>query len=100
MKKKSLSNIEQFITLFSTDDKYMNGLCYWFAYILKGRFPNGDIWYEPIMNHFYFVIDDAAFDVRGQVELPGTAIRWNEYENFDPLHYQRIVKYCILKEDN
>lgn len=100
MKKKNSVSIEQFIALFNADEKYMNGLCYWFAYILKGRFPEGDVWYEPIMNHFYFVIDDAAFDVRGQVELPGTAIRWDEYENFDPLHYQRVVKYCILKEDN
>lgn len=92
--------IEQFISLFKKDDKYMNGLCYWFAYILKGRFPNGEIWYDQIANHFYYVIDNVAYDVRGKVVLPSKAIRWDEYEVYDELDYQRVVKYCILKEGN
>lgn len=93
-----MTQIETFIALFEHDEKYMNGLCYWFAYILQGRFPDGDIWYDPILNHFYFVFNSVAYDVRGKVNLPSNAIRWSEYEQYDPLHYQRIVKYCVLKE--
>ena len=45
--------IENFIALFDYDQRYLNGLCYWFAYMLKGRFPDGEIWYDQISNHFY-----------------------------------------------
>lgn len=93
-----MNQIEKFITLFDNDEKYMNGLCYWFAYILKGRFPQGEIWYDQIENHFYYVIEHIAYDVRGIVNLPITAKRWDEYENYDSLDYQRVVKYCVLKE--
>ena len=93
-----MEQVKQFISLFGANERYLNGLCYWFAYILKGRFPNGEIWYDQIINHFYFVLDNAAFDIRGQVALPKTAMRWNEYETYDFLDYQRVVKYCILKE--
>lgn len=93
-----MNRIEKFISLFENDEKYMNGLCYWFAYILKGRFPDGEIWYDSVFNHFYFVLDDIAYDVRGKVDLPINAMKWCDYEKHDSVHYQRIVKYCILKE--
>lgn len=93
-----MNRIEKFISLFENDEKYMNGLCYWFAYILKGRFPDGEIWYDSIFNHFYFVLDDIAYDVRGKVDLPINAMKWCDYEKYDSVHYQRIIKYCILKE--
>lgn len=93
-----MNQIEKFIALFDNDEKYMNGLCYWFAYILKGRFPQGEIWYDQIENHFYYIIEAIAYDVRGAVDLPTTAKRWDEYKNCDLLDYQRVVKYCVLKE--
>lgn len=93
-----MNNIEKFISLFKNDDKFMHGLCYWMAYILKGRFPDGDIWYDQVLNHFYFVVNDEAYDVRGRVILPSTAIKWTEYEKYDELDYQRVIKYCVLKE--
>lgn len=93
-----MNQIEKFIALFGNDDRYMNGLCYWFVYILKGRFPSGEIWYDQIENHFYYVMDDVTYDVRGKVVLPSTAMRWSGYEVYDELDYQRVVKYCILKE--
>lgn len=95
-----MNQIEEFITLFNHDDKYMDGLCYWFAYILKGRFPDGEIWYDQVLCHFYFVIDNNAYDVRGHVILPSTAIKWSEYKEWDELDYQRVVSACILKEGN
>lgn len=93
------NEIERFIRLFDNDQKFINGLCFWFAYILKGRFPNGEIWYDQIENHFYFVIKNKAYDVSGSVQLPITAMRWSDYEAFDYLDYNRVIKYCILKED-
>lgn len=92
------TKILNFIKLFGEDDRFINGLCYWFAYILKGRFPEGEIWCDPIMNHFYFVYDDCAYDVNGVECLPASAIKWSDYEDYDKLDYQRVVKYCILKE--
>jgi hypothetical protein len=93
-----MNKIEKFIALFNNDEKFTNGLCYWFAYILKGRFPNGEIWYDQIENHFYFVVNNKTFDVSGEVTLPNTAIKWNEYSDYDELDYQRVIKYCVLKE--
>ena len=90
--------INQFIKLFGRDKRYLEGLCYWFAYILKGRFPDGDIWYDPILCHFYFVLNEDTYDVRGCVDLPTTAIKWSDYQKFDLSDYKRVVKYCILKE--
>lgn len=90
--------IENFIALFNYDQRYLNGLCYWFAYILKGRFPDGEIWYDQISNHFYFVLNNNAYDVRGRVNLPNTSIKWDEYKNFDSCDYERVIRYCILKE--
>lgn len=95
-----MTNIEKFISLFDGDERYLNGLCYWFAHILDTRFPGGDIWYDPVMNHFYYVFDDVAYDVRGRVVLPNISIKWDDYYAYDALDYQRVVKYCILKEDN
>jgi hypothetical protein len=94
-----MNDVERFIRLFDNDQKFINGLCYWFAYILKGRFPEGEMWYDQIENHFYFVINNEAYDVRGKIQLPKTAMRWCDYEGFDFLDYNRVIKYCILKED-
>ena len=94
-----MNDIERFILLFNNDQKFANGLCYWFAYILKGRFSEGEIWYDQIQNHFYFVLRNEAYDVSGKVILPNTAMQWKEYQGFDSLDYDRVVKYCILKED-
>lgn len=91
-------DILSFIALFKKDEKFLNGLCYWFSYILKERFPDGEIWYDQIMNHFYFVYNEDAYDVTGLVYLPLSAIKWSEYKDYDELNYQRVVKYCVLKE--
>ena len=92
------SKIEKFIELFGADKRYLNGLCYWFAYMLKGRFPDGEIWYDPVLCHFYFMLNDVAYDVRGCIDIPKTSIEWNKYQEFDSSDYKRVVKYCVLKE--
>lgn len=94
-----MNEIERFISLFDKDQKFMTGLCYWFAYILQGRFPFGEIWYDPIENHFYFTLDNVTYDVRGQVSRPDSAIKWEYYEDVDFFDYDRVVKHCVLKED-
>jgi hypothetical protein len=84
--------------LFQQDKKFLDGLCYWFSYILKARFPDGEIWYDQIRVHFYFVYGTDAYDVTGLVDLPPSAMKWSEYKDYDELDYQRVVKYCVLKE--
>lgn len=86
-----------FISLFKKDEKFLDGLCYWFTCILNGRFPNGVTYYDPISCHFYYVIEDIAYDVTGEVKLPEKAVIWDTYKFLDDTHYQRIVKQCILK---
>jgi hypothetical protein len=92
-----MNEIEEFISLFNGDTKFANGLCYWFAHILKARFSYGDIWYDQIENHFYFVTTNGAYDVFGKTTLPHSAMRWSEYKDYDHLDYQRVVRDCILK---
>lgn len=46
---------------------FRSGMCYWFAYILRGRFPGAEIVYEPVEGHFMAQIGGRLFDIRGDV---------------------------------
>lgn len=93
-----------FIHLFSdgADEvsfKFTNGLCYWFAHILKERFkPLAEIMYDPIYNHFVTQIGDERYDITGLVtHLYPNVVKWDSYP--DALEKERIVRQCILKLD-
>lgn len=83
------------------------GGCYWFARILYDRFymleleTDGDILYDPVLNHFACRIDDRIYDITG--DITNSSIygwrSWNEYAEIDELETNRIIKYCILLED-
>ena len=75
------------------------GNCYWFAYILVGRFPSGTIVYDEIDNHFGCLIDDKVYDITGDVTKCYNWEVWEEVYLRDPLHGKRIVRDCILKEE-
>ena len=77
---------------------FTSGNCYWFAAILKLRFPEGDIMYDEIENHFGFQYSDKTYDITGDVT---NIYRWEPWQNVflrDPIHGKRIEKDCILKE--
>ena len=81
--------------------------CYWFARILYDRFymleleTDGDILYDPILNHFACRINDRIYDITG--DITDSSIygwrSWSEYAEIDELETERIIKYCIRMED-
>ena len=101
MKKDILKFIEGF------DDPVMikhftEGYCFYFACILKAYC---DYWghpsvimYNPVLNHFSICTGMHYYDITGEVSGSGYTPWW-DYEKVDHLDRQRVVKYCILKED-
>lgn len=79
-------------------DSFTRGNCYWFAYILKGRFPEGTIVYDEIMNHFGFLLDNNIYDITGVVTNKYDWDTWENAYNRDELRGKRIIRDCILKE--
>ena len=80
--KHPMQDVLDFIVHFAgSEDTFLNGCCYWFAFILQTRFDNNgyfvDIFYEPVDGHFItrFIAqkkdtlsDDVRFfDIRGDV---------------------------------
>ena len=99
------NEILKFIADFKCYDKtgtlettFLNGYCYWFAYMLDGRFLNAHIQYEPIEGHFVTEIDGRLYDIRGDVtELYENSKLW--YSEDYCFEFDSIVNGCILKTD-
>lgn len=99
MSRRSGRNREimKFISLFEkAKDIFLNGCCYWFAYILSERFA-GDIYYNPIDNHFAAKIGNGLYDASGEIDQD-EFVTWESYRRQEPIECARIVKQCILKE--
>lgn len=89
--------IEDFIKGFQTKetiDLFSCGKCYWFAYILKGRFPHLDICYDPVEGHFFCFDGKKGYDITGSF-TPTKYVKWDTYEQIDNSHYKRIVRDCM-----
>lgn len=75
---------------------FLNGCCYWFAFILKTRFAE----YEPEIvidttaNHFGCRIQRCVYDITGDVTDMYQWQSWDEYD--DKTHKKRIEKYCVM----
>ena len=76
-----------------SEDTFLNGCCYWFAFILCNRFPEAVMMYDPVINHFVTQIDGRLYDITGEVTQEYKVVRWDTYP--DELEKQRIEKYCI-----
>lgn len=73
---------------------WTNGNCYWFAHILNGRFPEGEIWYEPVVGHFIFKYGDHFYDWTGEyLEDTSRAVPFNE--EYDSSWYKRLIRDCV-----
>lgn len=81
-------------------DCFLHGNCFWFAYILRGRFPKGYIVYDAVANHFGFKLNDEVYDITGKVSDLYNWESWGAYHLKDPKHAERIEKYCIKKFDD
>lgn len=78
------------------------GMCYWFAYILQGRF-GGVMMYDEIENHFMQEIEGRLYDVSGDVtekyRTSRALIRWSDMEKRDSTLYRRLLNDCVYKTE-
>lgn len=93
----TVSDINQFLSRFagSSESVFTNGCCYWFAYILFGRFirEGATIMYDEVANHFGTRIRGRVYDITGDVT---DSYKWETWESMtDELHRQRIIRDCI-----
>ena len=96
-------DVENFISQFRTYDEsgdvrltFLNGMCYWFAYIIAGRFPGMELVYEPVDCHWLATADGHYYDIRGDVTRlysDGRQFYSEEYA----LEINSIVEGTILK---
>jgi hypothetical protein len=81
---------------FPKDSNWLNGNCFYFAVILKARFPEGDIVYDQVNGHFLLKINNTYYDWTGIAKPYKTGVvSWNELDSYDHLLYERIIRDCI-----
>lgn len=80
---------------FNKDSNWTNGNCYWFALILKKRFPESKIYYMPITGHFIVKIKDVFYDWTGIVVPEEKVIKFKKLKKRDPLWYDHIIRDCF-----
>lgn len=105
-KEPTAKEVEDFILCFSkfgNDVKraFIEGCCYWFAYILKERFaPNARIICLPQEGHFVTKIGEKYYDITGNVTKRYQKSQkddWEEYQRYNSSRAQKIAKNCVLK---
>lgn len=88
--------IKEFIKRrFPQNCSWTSGNCYHFAVILKSVF-GGDIYYDVINGHFLLKCEDSLYDWTGRVTDHGFLVKWDDFEQYDYLQKERIMKDCIL----
>ena len=83
---------------FPQDCHWLDGNCYYFALILKDRFPESRIVYDVIYGHFFVEYKGKYYDYAGERVWPGGAyaVYWDEIDKYDSLVKQCIIRDCIL----
>ena len=81
---------------FKTDCQWTTGNCYYFAIILKNRFPEGKIYYDVIYGHFVFQYQNEFYDWTGIIDSHWYLVEWENFEKYDSLLKQRVVRDCIM----
>lgn len=80
---------------FSQNCHWLDGNCYYFAVILKNRFPSGTIYYDVVYGHFVFDINGRFYDWSGEIKPQGKLVEWDKLGEYDELVKQRVIKECI-----
>lgn len=83
---------------FSKDNNWLTGNCYYFAVILKTRFPEGIILYDVIDGHFVLQYNGIKYDWSGVYEENNEHcwIEWDLFDSYDSIQKEVIVRDCIL----
>lgn len=80
---------------FDACEIWENENCYYFALILKDRFPDGAIVYDVIDGHFMFRRDGVFYDHTGIVHPDGYIVDWDDFDEYDSIQKKRIVRDCL-----
>lgn len=80
----------------SQDSNWLNGNCYWFAFILCERFPYLEIYYLPIQGHFVAGVatENRYYDWTGAVAPDERPVRLGDILVEDALWYDRLMRDC------
>lgn len=83
---------------FQKDCNWTTGNCYYFALILKDRFPKGEIFYDVIDGHFLFDYKNVKYDWKGILSNSGKHyyVKWSEFDEYDAIQKEKIIKDCIM----
>lgn len=80
-------------------ETFTSGCCWWFATILHIRFPNSEIYYDQIDNHFAVKIGDGIYDITGECSNKYPMMQsWADLS--DSLLRARIARDCILFQND
>ena len=73
------------------ENTFTNGYCYYFAIILKTRFPSGKILFDKDFNHFVFQYDNKLYDITGNVtkKYMNLTDSWNKTIELQCLHINK-----------
>ncbi len=90
------SDVLEFIyRRFKDDCNWTSGNCYYFAKILKARFPEAKIYYDVINGHFLCKIGKYFYDYNGININRDKKVRWSLFWFYDRLLYHRIIRDVI-----
>lgn len=81
---------------WNKDANWLDGNCYWFAYILKARFPILEIYYLPASGHFICGYNNEYYDWTGMLKIQETPILLSDIQHYDSSWYNRIIKDCMM----
>ena len=82
---------------FSDDCNWTTGNCYYFALILKDRFPNGKIFYDVRLGHFIYKYNENYYDWLGVYSgKEDYLVPWDLFEMYDSSQKKNIIRDCIM----
>lgn len=93
-----VNSVEEFIhRRFPVDNNWTNGNCYYFAVILKARFPKAIIYYDVLDGHFIVKIGFHFYDWTGKIieKHKKFYVKWEDMPKYDTGVYARICSGCI-----
>ena len=80
---------------FKENCHWLDGNCYYFALILKDRFPNGFIYYDVTYGHFMYEVNGRFYDWSGEIAPKGKIAPWKIFHLYDKVQYEVIMRDCV-----
>ncbi len=75
---------------------WTTGNCYYFAVILKSRFPDATIFYDVVDGHFVTRIEDSYWDYTGEIfPESDNLVPWEKFQEYDYLQFLQIIHDCL-----